>query len=57
MDGIQIVGPNGYQRIVMNDEEEMKKAVRFGGPVTAIFFTKPDFFSYKSGIYSASNDC
>jgi hypothetical protein len=57
MDGIQVVGPNGYQRIAPNDEEQLMRALRYVGPVSTIFYVKPDFFSYQSGIYTAENDC
>jgi C1A family cysteine protease len=53
MDGIQILGPAGYERVPSGDEEALKRAVRQRGPVTAMFTVAPDFFSYMDGVYSA----
>ena len=56
MDGVQILGPAGYERVPDNDEEMLKRALRQRGPISATFNVAPDFFSYMDGIYS-NNDC
>jgi hypothetical protein len=46
MDGIQILGPGGYERVPNNDEEMMKRALRQRGPISATFTVATDFYSY-----------
>jgi hypothetical protein len=37
MDGIQIIGTHGYERIDTLDEEQLKRAVVQRGPVAVMF--------------------
>ncbi len=37
MDGIELLGAVGYQRVVENDEEQLKRALRMMGPVSVMF--------------------
>lgn len=57
MDGIQIVDLYGYERAESGNEASLLKAVRQKGPVSAMFYVLPDFFSYRDGIYAASGAC
>jgi Papain family cysteine protease len=57
MDGVQIIGEYGYERISKNDEDQLLKAVRYIGPVSAMFYITPEFFSYRDGIYTGNADC
>ncbi len=34
------------------DEEQLKRAIRWNGPVTVMFYVANDFFSYSDGIYT-----
>ena len=57
MDGIQIAGSVGYERVPQNDEEQMKRALRWKGPISVMFSANNDFFSYRDGIYTAPATC
>jgi hypothetical protein len=54
MDGVQILGDYGYERIEAGKEDQLLKAVRQKGPLTAMFYVQPDFFSYREGIYQST---
>lgn len=57
MDGIQIVGATGYERVQANDEAQLKQAVRQKGPTSVMFQVNNDFLSYSDGVYQASDVC
>jgi Papain family cysteine protease len=57
MDGIQLLGDSGYERIPSNDESQLLKAVRFKGPVSTMFYVTAEFFSYRDGIYTGNPNC
>jgi hypothetical protein len=57
MDGIQLAGDMGYELTPANDEDQLKRALRQKGPVSAWFAVTPDFFSYRDGIYRAPSSC
>jgi len=40
--------------ITEGDEEELKEAV-FKGPVSVAFDAEPDFYHYRSGVYSSKS--
>jgi hypothetical protein len=35
----------------------MKRALRMKGPISVMFSLQPEFFSYRSGVYSAPTNC
>lgn len=52
MDGIQLGGSIGYQRVTPDDEVQLVRALRQKGPITVMFSVTNDFYSYKDGIYT-----
>jgi hypothetical protein len=57
MEGAQIMGQYGYERINAKDEDQLKRAVRQRGPVSVMFQVTNDFLLYSDGIYQAGSTC
>lgn len=53
MDGVQILGPDGYLRLGTGDEQQILRALRQKGPIAVMFQAAPDFFSYQDGVYNS----
>ena len=56
MDGIQLLGRYGHERVTP-DEEQLKRALRMKGPIAVMFSVTPEFFSYRDGVYRGSQSC
>ena len=55
MDGIQIVGPSGYERV--QNETSMLQALRQKGPISTTFNVRKDFLYYSDGVYETNTNC